>query len=186
MSIAQSRNIKKFRPSSVDESLFGAKRVSLKKESPYEEFDPPWVKETEGDSKLARPLLFYCPSSTPSSERLRYVSAPASTPHRSSPKKKNRRAKFTSSFVDELLFKSPRRNSKEIVPSFDPPWADQREKSTRPILWDYSGTRTFSYPTDSSSLCTSGCDGTINKHQSTERTRTKAKQKITDNRKPWR
>lgn len=195
----QSRKFTKFRPSSVEESLFGARRVTREKEESCGEFDPPWVKEKDsGGQRTARPLLFYCPSAVTSniepqsreSKQPERSNTPRQSQTSSRDKKKNLRPKFSPSFVDESLFRSPRDNSMDDKPThFDPPWVEQREKSPRPILFDYSGSRPSTCLTGRSSVSRNSCDdnGTIKRPSSgITRTKNTDKQKIAEAKKPWR
>ena len=199
MSVPQSRSFTKFRPSSVEESLFGTRRVIREKEEPCREFNPPWVKEKDGGQRTARPLLFYCPSAVASniefqsreSKQLERSNTPRQNQGRSPAKKKNLRPKFSPSFVDESLFKSPRDNSMgDKTTDFDPPWVEHSEKSPRPILFDYSGSRPSTCLTDRSSVSRNSCDDSVKRRSSHSsgitRSKSTDKQKIAEARKPWR
>ena len=145
------RSLSKFHASFVDESLFGARKITNEPEESFKDFDPPWITEKESKIKRNKPLLFYCPSIATSSKQktlttangMEEIAAPSPKSRPSSARKNKQRMKFRPSYVDESLFKSVKTNDEKPI-NFDPPW-DKADKKPRPILWDYSGGRTTTY-----------------------------------------
>ena len=158
----QTRCFPKFHPSFVDESLFGARKITTEPKESSKDFDPPWITKKDGEIERSKPLLFYCPSNVATAD----LSTPKSLTTTANPReiapstlqsnlrvslarKNKQHTKFIPSYVDESLFKSERPNHDEKYKDFEPPWVSrQTNKKPKPILWDYSGSR----PTSSVSL----------------------------------
>ena len=149
--VSHSRCFTKFTSSFVDESLFGARKISTEPEEKPSDFDPPWISEEERKIERNRPLLFYCPSvatsdsntqkpSTTANEGEMVISSSKSKSRPYSARNRKQQMKFLPSYVDETLFKSTRENNETPFNS-EPPWVTDRGKKAKPILWDYSGHR---------------------------------------------
>ena len=144
----RNRNFTKFKPSFVEKGLFGKRKITREVEEPLNSFDPPWISGKDGKKQLIKPLLFYCPTLA-TSEQLFLAKAEkteiAISTAKSRPplaRNKQRRMKFTPSYVDESLFKSKRQNDRP--PNFEPSWVVETDKRQKYILWDYSGDKPVS------------------------------------------
>ena len=182
----------KFHPSFVDESLFGTRRATREREEPCKEFDPPWVNKKVSKKRAERPLLFYCPQSTSlataeSSKQQPLATAvkvqtPESKSRASTARARTPRMKFSPTYVDESLFKST--HEKDAPVDFDPPWVQTPSKGSRPVLFDYSGSRPSSCPPQRPGSSKS------ERNDRTEWMRVRQgdgnRRNIMDNRRPWR
>jgi hypothetical protein len=135
--ISQTRSFTKFNPSFVDESLFGARKITREPEEPCKHFDPPWITEKDGKIKRTKPLLFYCPSIATSDSTTQKTlttankgeiapCTPKSKSRPSSARNNKQHMKFSPSYADESLFKSARQNDEKSA-NFDPPWAQNKD-----------------------------------------------------------
>lgn len=144
--VAKTRRFTKFSPSFVDESLFGTRRTTKEAEKPCKDFEPPWIMGEERKINRSRPLLLYCPSLATNANfaagtnKMEIIPSPKPKGRPFSARAYKLRMTFSPSYVDESLFKSPRKLN-EMSVNFDPPWVDNADKKTKPILWDYFGSR---------------------------------------------
>ena len=126
----------KFVQSTVDETLFG-EFTKTREPVRVPAFEPPWVEGGKAKTKTpSKPLLFYCPGSSPAS----------SHSQRSSPLRAYKPVQFSPAYVDESLFGKRRtKRSNSPPPSeFNPPWVkESEEKRERPILFDCNARLSF-------------------------------------------
>ena len=125
----------KFVHSTVDETLFG-ELTKAREPLRVPTFEPPWVDGKAKTKTSSKPLLFYCPGSSPAS----------SHSQRNSAVRAYKPVQFSPAYVDESLFGKRRtKRSNSPPPSeFNPPWVkESEEKRNRPILFDCNSRLSF-------------------------------------------